>query len=49
MDCPASTIHAGKWYKALVDSGTAISLIRYSTHQLLDDSFKMPIQTTTTN
>ena len=31
-----------------MDSGAAISLIRYSTYQLIDDSFKTPIQLTTT-
>ena len=35
-------------YKALIDSGLAISLIRHSTYQLIDDSFKMSIQPTTT-
>ena len=24
MDCPTITVHAGKWYKALIDSGAAI-------------------------
>ena len=48
MDCPTITIHAGKQYKALIDSGVAISLIRYSTHQLIDDSLKTPILPTTT-
>ena len=48
MDCPTITVHAGKCYKAVIDSGTAISLIRYSTYQLIDDSFKTPIHTTTT-
>ena len=44
MDCPTITFHIGKCYKALIDSGAAISLIRYSTYQLIDDSFKTPIQ-----
>ena len=48
MDCPTITIHAGKCYKALIYSGAAISLIRYSTYQLIDDSFQTPIQPTTT-
>ena len=48
MDCPTITVHAGKCYKALIDSGAAISLIRYSTYQTIDSSFKTPIQTTTT-
>ena len=48
MDCPTITIHAGKCYKALINSGAAISLIKYSTYQSKDDSFKTPIQPTTT-
>ena len=39
--------YAGKCYKALIDSGAAISLIRYSTYQHIDNSFKTPIQPTT--
>ena len=27
MDCPTITVHAGKCYKALIDSAAAISLI----------------------
>ena len=46
MDCPSITVHAGKCYKALIDSGAAISLIRYSTYQHIDNSFKTPIQPT---
>ena len=34
-------------YKALIDSGAAISLLRYSTYQHIDNSFKTPIQPTT--
>ena len=48
MDCPTITVHARKCYKALINSGTALSLIRYSIYQLIDDSFKTPIQPTTT-
>ena len=40
-------VHAGKCYKALIDSGAAISLIWYSTYQFIDDSFKTSIQPTT--
>ena len=47
MDCPTITVHAGKHYKALIDSGAAISLIRYSVYQHIDNSFKTPIQPTT--
>ena len=48
MDCLTITVHTGKCYKALINSGAEISLIRYSTYQLTDDSFKVPIQPTTT-
>ena len=46
MDCPTITVHAGKHYKALIDSGAAISLLHYSTYQHIKDSFKTPIQPT---
>ena len=48
MDCPTITAYTGKCYKGLIDSGAAISLIRYSTYQLTDDSFETPIQPTNT-
>ena len=48
MDCPTITLHVEKCYKALIDLGTAISLIRYSTYKLIDNSFKTSIQLTTT-
>ena len=47
MDCHTITVHTGKHYKALIDSGAAISLLCYSTYQHFDDSFKTPIQPTT--
>ena len=47
MDCPTITVHAGKCYKALIDSRAAILLIRYSPYQHTDNSFKTPIQPTT--
>ena len=47
MDCPTITVHARKCYKALTDSGAAISLIRYSTYQHIHNGFKTPIQPTT--
>ena len=47
MDCPTITVHAGKCYKALMDSGAAISLLQHSTYQNIEDSFKTPIQPTT--
>ena len=45
-DCPTVTIHAGKCYLALIDSGAAISLIRHSTYKQIDDCYKTPIQST---
>ena len=47
VDCPTMTVHAGKHYKALIDSGAAISLLHYSTYQNIEDSLKTPIQPTT--
>ena len=46
-DCPTIIVHAGKCYKALIDSGTAISLLRYSTYKKIEDCYKTPIQPTT--
>ena len=46
-DCPTITVHAGKHYKALIDSGATISLLRYSTYKKIQDCYKTPIQTTT--
>ena len=47
MDCPTIMVHAGKCYKALIDSGAARSLLRYSTYEHIDDCFKTPLQPTT--
>ena len=44
MDCPTITIHAGKQYKALINSGAAISPLRYSAYKNIEDSYKPPIQ-----
>ena len=49
MDCLMIMVHAGKCYKALIDSGADISLLRYSTYKNIGDSYKTPIQPTTTN
>ena len=46
-NCPTITVHAGKCYKALIDSGAAISLLRYSTYKKIEDCYKTPIQPTT--
>ena len=48
IDCPTITVHARKCYKAFITSGAAVSFIRYSTYQIIDDSFKTSIQPTTT-
>ena len=45
-DCPTVTVHAGKCYQALIDSGAAISLIRHSTYKQIDNCYKTPIQST---
>ena len=47
MDCPTITVHAGKCYKALIDSGADISLLWYSTYKNIEYSYKTPIQPTT--
>ena len=47
IDCPTITVHAGKCYKALIDSGAVISLLQYSTYKNIEDSYKTPIQPTT--
>ena len=47
MDCPTITVHTGKCYKALINSGATISLLRYSTYQSFEDSFQNPLQPTT--
>ena len=41
-------VHAGKYYKALIDIVAAISLIRYCTYQTIDSSFKTSVQATMT-
>ena len=45
-DCPMVTVHAGKHYQALIDSGATISLIRHSTYKQIEDCYKTPIQPT---
>ena len=47
MDCPTITVHADKHYKALIDLGSAISLLRYSTYKKIKHCYKTPIQFTT--
>ena len=47
MDCPTITVHTGKCYKALIDSGGATSLPRYSAYKNIGHSYKTSIQPTT--
>ena len=46
MDCPTITVHTGKCYKVLINSGATISLLWYSTYQNFEESFKTPMHTT---
>ena len=46
MECPTITVHVGKCYKALIDSGAAISLVRYSMYHNIDNTLKSAIQVT---
>ena len=41
-DCPTITVHTGKCYKALIDSGAAISLLRYSTYKKMRIATRHP-------
>ena len=43
MDCPMITVHTGKCYKELINSGADISLLWYSTYKNIGDSHKTPI------
>ena len=45
VDCPVIMVHAGKHYKALIDSGADI-LLWYSTYKNIGDSYKTPIHPT---
>ena len=39
VGCHMITVHTGKCYKVLIDSGAAISLLHYSTYQSIEDNF----------
>ena len=43
-DCPRVTVHAGKHYQVLIDSGATILLIRHTTYKQIEDCYKTPIQ-----
>ena len=47
IDCPTIIVHAGKGYKALIDSGANMSLLQYSSYKNIGVSYKTHIQTTT--
>ena len=40
------TVHAGKCYKALIDLGAAILLLRYSTYKKIENCYKTALQPT---
>ena len=42
-DSPTVTVHAGKRFKALIDSGAALSLIHASVHNMIEDCNKTKI------
>ena len=46
MDCPTLTVHTGKPYKTLIDSEVAVSLVRYSMYQNIDNNLKAAVQST---
>ena len=47
-DCPTIIAHAGKCYKAVIDSGAAISLLQVlQPTKKIEDCYKTPIQPTT--
>ena len=47
MDCHTITVHAGKHYKALINLGATILLLRYSAYKNIEDCYKTAIQPTT--
>ena len=42
-DCPTVTVHAGKRFKALIDSGAALSLACTSIYNMIEDHYKTKI------
>ena len=47
MEYPMIIVCTGKCYKALINSGGAISLLWYSSYKNLEDSYKTPLHPTT--
>ena len=48
-DCLTVTVHAGKFFKALVDSGTTISLMNTGVYNMIEDHYKTSILPTEMN
>ena len=42
-DCPTVTVHVGKRFKALIDSGAALSLVCTSVYSMIKDCYKTKI------
>ena len=42
-DCPMVTVHAGKRFKALIDSGTALSPVCISIYNMIEDCYRTEI------
>ena len=42
-DCPTVTVPAGKRFKALIDSGAALSLAHTSVYNMIEDYYKTKI------
>ena len=43
--CPTVTVHAGKRFKALIDSGTPLTLVYSSIYNMIEDHYKTKILT----
>ena len=43
MDCPMVTMHAGKRFKALIDTGAALSLVCTSIYNMIEVHYKTKI------
>ena len=42
-DCSKTTVHAGKRFKALIDSGAPLSLVHTSIYNMIEDQYKTKI------
>ena len=48
-DCPTVTVNAGKRFKALIDSGSALSLAHSGVYNMIDDWYKTKMLPTSVN